>query len=286
MINVGTAAARVMGTDGSPAEGVTMKVCGTDICSEIKQTDANGMADIAANTDFIDARFVYGGGKTHSEFAVFISGDQPSITFPGDIHLITLPDYAQGITMTADAEHDSNGVILTTEPGTVFDHDTLLYMDESQHVWRANAVDPTGFNFPGVANAPANMEVLVGLGPNNTVVCPAAKLTVPNVAGWADGTMVDFWVHGHLTFKHYAPYGEWTKVSDGIVENGVVTTVDGQGIEAGRRVRHLSAVADQRAIMRAPSCARGQSFENGLRGAFDFCRRRARRANHRRAPLR
>jgi hypothetical protein len=65
------------------------------------------------------------------------------------------------------------------------------------------------------------------------VICPAAALTVPNLAQWDDGTVVEFYVHGVLIFDHYAPYGGWAKTAEGTVDPGgaTISTHNGDGIE-------------------------------------------------------
>ena len=228
-INVLTAT--VMGTDGSPAAGTTTKVCGTDICSEIKAAEANGDTTINASQEFVDARFVHGNGKEYAEFAVILSGSEPNPAF-GDVHVITLPSYAQGVAMEPGVDAVQNGVTLAIPADAVVDHDNLLYTDESQRVFRTESVLVSDFTFPAV-DPSLNMEMLVALAPINTVVCPAAALTVPNTAGFAAGATVKIYVHGHLTFKHYAPYGEWEQVATGVVsgDGQTISTADGEGIE-------------------------------------------------------
>jgi hypothetical protein len=229
---VDSAAATIMGTDGTPAAGITFKVCGTDICSDIVNTDAQGDASVSPQIPFIDPRVVYGSGKTHAEFAVFLENTDVVLNYPL-IHAITLPTYAQGAAMAPGMDVSNNGVTLSIPADAVIDHDNLLYSEESQRVFRTNTLETGLFNFPAIDASGLNIEVVVALAPNNTVICPKATLTVPNAGSWNPGDGVDFYVHGHLTFKHYAPYGEWTKVAEGTVsaDGQTIRTNDGEGIE-------------------------------------------------------
>ena len=103
---------------------------------------------------------------------------------------------------------------------------------ENEVDFRTNTVDASLFNFPAVTSSGLNIEVVVGMAPVDTVVCPAAALTVPNTLGWTAGAEVEFYLHGTLTFEHWAPYGEWEKVAEGVVDGDgtSITTKDGEGI--------------------------------------------------------
>jgi hypothetical protein len=233
MFSIDGATAVIAGTDGSPAAAITTKVCGTNICSDIGQTDASGNAVVdSQGLGFIDPRFVYGGGKTHGEFAVMLDANDMNPAF-GPVHAVTLPTFAEGVPMLPGMDVTSDGVTLSIPADADIDFDCLVYTDQSQLGWRANAVDAGQFNFPAVDTSGLNIEIVVALAPINTVVCPAAPLTVPNVAGWNANDAVDFYIHGHLTFNHYAPYGGWALVATGVVsaDGATITTDAGQGIE-------------------------------------------------------
>lgn len=230
-LQINTIDAVVMGTDGSPANGITTKVCGTDICSDILSAEPDGSTSIPANGMFKDPRFVYGDGKEYGEMAVLLATADADRDF-GQVHAIRLPDIASGAELVPGNDVTNSGITLSIPDGAVLDHDCLLY-SEDELTFRANAVDAGAFNFPAVDLSGVNIEVVVALAPINTVICPAAALTVPNVAGWTPGAEVEFYVHGHLTFKHYAPYGEWSKVAEGVVDGDgtTITTKAGEGIE-------------------------------------------------------
>jgi hypothetical protein len=228
-----TATALILGTDGAPAGAITTKVCGCDQSGLPMATDAQGNAGVSGpSTDAVDLSFVYGTGKTHAEFVVPLDPATNDIDF-GTIHAITLAPFAQGAAIAPGTDVSHGGVTLSIPADASLDHDNLLYPQATERVFRTNTVLDADFNFPAVDDSGLDIEVLVALAPHNTIVCPKAALTVPNLAGWAPAAGVDFYVHGILTFNHYAPYGGWEKVAEGTVSaDGVtITTRDGEGIE-------------------------------------------------------
>ena len=157
---------------------------------------------------------------------VLLSATEPSPIFD-TVHTIKLPEFSEGVPL-APGDVTQNGVTLSIDDNATFDFDTLLFGDAAEQVFRAETVVVADFNFPAVDTS-LNMEMLVALGPQSTVVCPAAKLTVPNVMGWAANSAVGIYLHGNLTFKHYAPYGQWERIASGIVsaDGASVSTTDG-----------------------------------------------------------
>jgi hypothetical protein len=77
----------------------------------------------------------------------------------------------------------------------------------------------------------AGIELLYALAPVDMTFCPAATLSLPNSAGWAAGTEVEFLLQGlDIDRQPWAPYGEWAVVATGEVDasgENVVTTGDG-----------------------------------------------------------
>jgi len=85
----------------------------------------------------------------------------------------------------------------------------------------------------------AGFAVMFGVSPAETLLCPAAKVSValpsdkmmPNNFNWLPKAAVELWVMTTDVGQEYAPYGGWAKASDGIVSDDgkSVSTVDGGG---------------------------------------------------------
>ncbi len=69
--------------------------------------------------------------------------------------------------------------------------------------------------------------MLIGTGPQETVLCPAAQqITFPNQGGLAAGASVDLYFQELATLESYGTYGDWTKLVSGTV------SADGSTISA------------------------------------------------------
>jgi hypothetical protein len=77
------------------------------------------------------------------------------------------------------------------------------------------------------------LEVLFGVGPQNTTMDPPGKVTIPNVKAWPAGTVVEFWLHNfELLTGVPVKMGEWWKVATGTVsgDGKTISTDAGQGL--------------------------------------------------------
>jgi len=153
----------------------------------------------------------------------------------GVIHTGRLP--ASGPELCSDGEKEnpgqaasSAGVTLTVEQCAVVKIDTITYFDPAKRTFRA-------VRLPASATTPAidgslGLELVYGLAPIRTRICPAAKLTVPNGPGWNANAEVEFFIHGVDVPEYFSLYGGWTKVSEGSVsaDGNTVSTNDGEGL--------------------------------------------------------
>lgn len=237
MAQVAGITASYIDQDGNVAAGVQTTVCGTNICSTPVESDANG--DVAVDSSgipmFTDPRF--NAGHNAYEYAK-LSGlipTKPTTDF-GTVRVIRMDDFSAGVAMAAGEAATQGGVTLSIAAGAEVSHSLVDYPEESQRMLRGAVVDITGWpasEKPQV-DASLGIEVLVVAMPLGTHVCPGAEMTFDNVNSWAAGTEVDIYINGAKTFKHYAPYGQWAKVSEGVVsDDGTsVVTKEGMGIES------------------------------------------------------
>jgi hypothetical protein len=230
--------ARVIDVDGNPAANVSATVCGTDICI-YGSTDDQGNVEtcdkelgfctpgIQPNQAIKKPAFKFGLGITYVKWAIPLPAGATHAL--GDVTTARLPDISTGLELTPGADLDSGGIVLSIPADAKVDVDVLSYELPEQRRFRAVevAVDKT----PAFAQA-EGFEIIVGTTPVDTYICPAAKLSVPNSAGWPAGTEVEFWLHSVEPAEEWAPYGGWAKVSDGAVsgDGQSVVTADGQGV--------------------------------------------------------
>lgn len=81
-------------------------------------------------------------------------------------------------------------------------------------------------------------ELLFGVAPSETLICPAAQVTIalphhvqsPNDFNWHAGAIVEFWTTTIDTGQTYAPYAGWRLISYGHVSvDGMLVTSETWG---------------------------------------------------------
>jgi hypothetical protein len=218
-----------------PAGNVAATMCGTNVCSELAASETDGSLIVTASALALDApRFNVGhNGRGYAKLTAIIP-TAPTFDF-GTVRVLRLPAFSSGAMLAPGAPATNNGVTVEVAADGVVDFFELDFPDPADHrlvaaVMDIRAIDPA--ELPSVPPA-LGIEMIVGLGPMETKLCPAAALTFPNAAQFAPDSEVEILINGNVTFEHYAPYGEWAKVAEGVVsaDGTTVTTKDGQGIE-------------------------------------------------------
>jgi hypothetical protein len=225
-VAVGSITATVIDQDGMPVKMAGVQVCGTDKCLYGTTSDT-GSVSVPANQTLKKPAFKYGDGFAYGRLAVLLeAGD---VTF-SDIVTAKLPDIGTGDMFAPGASATSNGVTIDIAAAGVAEVDPLLYEDESTHTFRAAEIPISG-NIPGL-DAGSGIMAVWGVAPIETVFCPPATVHVPNTPGFAAGADVEFLIQGIDANQHWAPYGEWHKVSDGKVsaDGTEIVTAEGQGL--------------------------------------------------------
>jgi hypothetical protein len=203
------------------------QVCGVDVCVFIEDTDSAGNLSITPARSFDRPAFKNGVGLRYAKFA-FLLPNQPDHDL-GAVRTVSLPPFADGAELVAGGDVSSGPVTLTFAADAKFEIDILTYTKAEERTFRAAAV-PTD-QAPRAVDPSLGFALLFALSPVDTVICPAARMSVPN-PGWAPATAVEFFVHGVSIEEHWAPYGGWAKVSEGAVssDGGRITTAQGGGI--------------------------------------------------------
>jgi hypothetical protein len=219
--------ATVTDATGSPLADVTAQVCGTNLCLN-GTTNARGRVTIDMAPDagglLAKAAFKYGGGIDYVKFALPLAKSGTIDVDLGNEVTVAFDPPANGVALTPGTTATSHDVSLELPPDMnpvapdPFDFDT-----PDLQKFRA-AVFPQGA-LPAAVDPSLGLSIVIGLAPNVTELCPAAKMSVANTAGWPGGSRVEFWLHGVDVTEKWAPYGGWALVSTGSV------TADGTRVE-------------------------------------------------------
>lgn len=215
----GAITATIVDAAMAPVANQPIYICGIDVCSPPATTNASGDAMISTNLMMKLPAFKFGDALTYPEFAILLT--DPSTTF-GTIPIAKLPATGQPLAPGADAT--VGGVTISIPAGASLEIDPFIYDTPDKQAFRAVPIPTAGAQII-LADVGAGFDLLYGMSPAETLVCPAAKISVPNTAGWAANAPVEFWEMTIDAAQTYAPYGGWTKASDGVV------TADGTRVE-------------------------------------------------------
>jgi len=225
---VGAVSANVLDTSGAPVPDILAQLCGLDLCLG-GNTNATGYVQVSGDgLNILQPAFKVGDGLVYAKMLRPLgAGDvvfDPFIT-------PKLPPMAQGAKLAAGTIMQSAGTTLELEPNGVFEVDILLFDDPATQVYRAASIPAMAMD-PSFVSAGPKLEAFHALAPTGTLLCPPAKFTMANDAGWAAGTNVEFFVLGMEVSEVWAPYGEFAKVSAGRVSDDgkTISTTDGQGL--------------------------------------------------------
>jgi hypothetical protein len=232
-------------TGAAVATGQPLFICGINLCSPAAATTAGGHASISNTTlSLKKPAFKFGDTINYAEFAIPLTMPTNDFTASGTGKIATAKLSGKpGATMTPGGSAVSGDVTLAIPAGATVGIDIITYTTPDQQMFRAVNIPLTNMGpvlDPVMAgSAPAAFKLVYGVGPAETTLCPAVKVTValshvttmPNDLGWAPGTAVEFWIMTTDTGQTYAPYAGWAKMSDGAVSaDGMsVATADGQG---------------------------------------------------------
>ena len=235
---INSVSAKVQDLAGNPATGALATLCGTDVCyfgkvdskGDVVSCDKNNICagGIVSQTPIIKPAFKYGGGYNHAKFALPIPAGDPAPDIGVQL-TAKFPPQGSGSPLVAGETVTSSGVSLTlASPAKIKFEPDYTTADEKKF----RAVEIPMAKAPKAVDASLNFEVLVATTPVDTHICPHAKLSVPNTAGWAAGTAVEFYMHGVSVVEEWAPYGGWAKISEGKVDadGKTISTNDGEGV--------------------------------------------------------
>lgn len=227
VIAVDEVAATVVDVSGAPVKKQLVQVCGLDICIN-GETNESGGALMAIGKDMTQPAFKVGDGLTYGKIARPIRESSPKFDA---VVVPALP--SSGAELVPGEDATSNGVVLSLAPETAIAMDIITYDEPEKQKFRAAPI-PKDKMDPALVtdDAGPKLEVFYAFAPVDTLLCPAAALTVPNDAAWPAGTEVEIFAHGTGVDEYWAPYGGWEKVSEGRVSDDgkTISTNPGEGL--------------------------------------------------------
>jgi hypothetical protein len=209
-----SAEATIIDVQGAPIPDLQIQVCSLDLCL-VGNTDASGHVVVAGAGQMMrKPAFKYGDGLDYVRLAALVP-PEASVVYETPFTAARYPDLSDGQAITAGQPVTSNGITVTIPAGASIEIDTLVFDTPEKQKLRAVEVP---LDAAGPALDPAiPLEQVFAIAPLDTLVCPAAAVSVPNTLGWPAGSDVEFFVHGLEVREEWAPYGGWAKASDGKV---------------------------------------------------------------------
>ncbi len=222
--------AAVVDENGDGISGVLAQACGMNVCLVGWTDDTGYVLNRPDEPETIRrAAFKYGDGLVYAQFAYLLP--EQAVHELGEQPTQTLPNVSGGDAFEPGTSVTSSGVTLNLAANSEVSIDRLTFPEESQH--RFVAARMSEDTWPSaVTSHDLNLGMLFVLGPLKTEFCPAAKLSVPNAAGWDPGERVEFLLHITDVGNHWGVYGEWAVVATGQVssDGDEITTDDSSGI--------------------------------------------------------
>lgn len=225
-VTITSAEATIIGLDGLPIADMTTLLCGLDICMPPGKTDANGHVLITGQKLKAPA-LKFGDALGHAELGIPLT--MATTVFAS---LVTGKFPATGPKLEAGKDIVSGDVTLNIAAGTTIIVDELIYDTPEKQQFRTVTIPVA--QETALLDPALDIELLFGVAPINTIVCPAIGVTVPNSVGFAANTAVEFYAHGIEVGQEFAPYAGWEKVSDGQVsaDGATISTAAGGGFLA------------------------------------------------------
>lgn len=229
--SISSVTGRIVDTDGNPLSDVPVQLCGTDLCF-IGKTGADGSVmecksgvcsdGFTPSGAMKDPAFKHGRGANYARFAYLLpDGDDFDL---GDVTALPIPAPGEGAVLEAGKSATSGGVTLTLAEGTEIEA-SLDFISDDEKQFRAATMNPE--DAPAAVSADLGLEIVVGMAPFDTTVCPGAKVSLDNTQGWAPGTEVEFLLHGLSVLEEWAPYAGWAVIGTGAVsEDGATIAMD------------------------------------------------------------
>ena len=231
VVHVAVVSGTLVDLTSAPIVGAPVAISGTDL-AQTGLTGAGGSFSVAINHDLKRPAFKFGDGLTDARLAVPVTTGSPSLSVVD----ARLP--ATGAALAAGTSVTSGELTLAVPAGATILIDELSY--DTPDKQRLRAVTIPVARLASILPPALGLQLVVGVAPVETSICPPATLTLPNAAGWPAGAAIEVYGLESDVGQEWAPFGQWGKLSDGQV------SADGQRLTAPL------AVLETIAIRRAP----------------------------------
>jgi hypothetical protein len=210
--------------DGSPIADFDMQLCGVDTCL-FGTTSVVGTVNFnqGAGDGTVDRPlFKPGDSLVLGKIGYLYDGQTP---FEGIFPRLVDSDTA----LAAGASVTAAGATIEVPAGGVVVVDDLIYDSPEKQTFRAASIATDDV---AAVTGDASFAMVYALGPNETLFCPPAKLTLDNYAGLAANAEVEFFVQEVNIAQHFGAYGTWNKIGEGTVsaDGQTVSTNDDEGL--------------------------------------------------------
>jgi hypothetical protein len=233
---VETVQASLVDATGAPASGLTLLVCGDNLCSLPGKTDSQGATTFELCEQMVLPALKFIAGPGYVSFATAVT--QQNVTFP-PITVVPLPSAGAAFPTTA-GQVTSGPVTLQVAAGAVT-FDPTQPNDASTQSFRAAQVDVA--KVPAPLPSSLTLSAIWGLAPVNATLTPPGTLTIPNSPSWPAGSKVDFYMNGAEPIAGApVPYGAWGPVGTGTVSQDGTTISTDSGTGNGLPVLSMVGV--------------------------------------------
>jgi hypothetical protein len=232
----GTVAATIVDQTGTAVVGQPTYICGLNICSDPHSTDSSGSVNFNSSLTTINPAFKFGDTLAYAEFAIPLTPG--STTSFGTLQTGKFPAVGTGADLTPGTNAVSGDVTVSLAAGASVEIDGIAYSGDQQQL-RTVSIPVTAQSSPVLPCPNCGFQLLYGMTPAETIICPSAIVTValshathtPNDLGWAPGAAIEFWITSLDSGQFDAPYAGWRKMSGGVVsaDGTTVTTNPGEG---------------------------------------------------------
>jgi len=212
--------------DGKPVPNITIMACSNGLCVN-EVTKADGRVHINACSYMKDPAFKVFGFTELVPFSVPMRNPKDTFVFE-KVPVTRLPSTGLPIKVGEAQTLTMAGLTLETKAGA-----KNIDIDPFAPYTDFRAVQIPDGKWPAGLDGGHGLEVLFAVGPQNSLLNPPAKVTVPNTKAWPAGTAVEFWLHNfELLVDVPVKMGEWWKVATGTVSSDgkTISTDADQGL--------------------------------------------------------
>ncbi|MFO0554528.1 MAG: hypothetical protein U0271_39485 [Polyangiaceae bacterium] len=210
---------------GAAITNFDLQLCGANGCL-YASTNAIGQATFNNNlsTDMIDRPlFKPGDSLVLGKIGYLYDETKPS-PLPG-IFPRMIDSQAQ---MVPGESATAGDVTLDVGADTIVVVDDLIYDEPAKQTFRAATVP---VDLVDDVTGDPDFVMVASLGPEDTIFCPGATVSIDNYAGLTAGAAVEFWGQTLTVGEEFGPYGGWVKLADGAVSaDGSTVSTTGTGL--------------------------------------------------------